>query len=39
MTTVELTSEDFDAFYAAVYGNEPFPWQRRLAEQVCSQGK
>lgn len=26
---------DFDAFYRAVYGYSPFPWQRMLAERVA----
>src|SRR5690554_3459219 len=27
---------DFDAFYRAVYGYSPFPWQRMLAERVAA---
>ncbi|ACY17339.1 type I-G CRISPR-associated helicase/endonuclease Cas3g [Haliangium ochraceum] len=30
-----LAAERFDEFFAAVYGYEPFPWQRRLAHQVA----
>jgi CRISPR-associated endonuclease/helicase Cas3 len=28
----------FEALFVAVYGYEPFPWQRRLAEQVVREG-
>ena len=34
----ELTSGDFDAFFKAVHGYEPFPWQRRLTTQVLERG-
>lgn len=27
---------DFDRFYAAIYGYAPFPWQSRLAARVCA---
>ena len=30
------TPEQFEEFYQAVYGYEPFPWQKRLAKRVCS---
>ncbi|RIL06271.1 MAG: CRISPR-associated endonuclease Cas3'' [Proteobacteria bacterium] len=29
-----LRVEDFDAFHLAVHGTPPFPWQKRLIEQV-----
>ncbi len=31
----ELQPRDFGAFFQALWGREPFPWQTRLAEQVC----
>ncbi len=31
-----LAPAQFSDFFRAVDGNEPFPWQKRLAEQVCS---
>ncbi len=35
-----LQAADFDEFFAAVYPNKtPFPWQRRLAAQVCAKGE
>lgn len=34
----ELGPGDFGAFFKAVYGYEPFPWQERLAAQVCGDG-
>jgi len=30
--------QDFGTFFSAVYGYDPFPWQSRLAKQVCNQG-
>jgi CRISPR-associated endonuclease/helicase Cas3 len=33
-----LTPKDFAAFYKAVHGYQPFPWQLRLCEQVAAQG-
>lgn len=33
-----LAIGDFARFFEAVHGTKPFPWQERLAEQVCSQG-
>ena len=33
-----LQPDDFDAFFEAVYGYGPFPWQRRLVEQVIEEG-
>ena len=31
-----MTDSDFAAFYEAVHGYRPFPWQERLAAQVLS---
>jgi CRISPR-associated endonuclease/helicase Cas3 len=33
-----LSPADFPAFYRAVHGSDPFPWQARLARQVCEGG-
>ena len=33
-----LTTDDFGAYFAAVHGREPFPWQIRLAQQVAETG-
>lgn len=30
-----LSAEHFDAYFRALWGHEPFPWQRRLARRVC----
>ena len=30
-----LTGEDFAAYFEAVHGNPPFPWQQRLVEQLA----
>lgn len=30
----ELTAPDFDAYFLAVHGYEPYPWQSRLTRQV-----
>ena len=35
----ELTAEDFGAFFSAVHGQVPFPWQERLTRQVLDEGK
>ena len=32
--TPELTSEDFTAYFHGVHGQEPFPWQQRLTDEV-----
>lgn len=32
-----LNHDRFAEFYAAVYGHEPFPWQRTLAERVVEE--
>lgn len=34
----QLVPEDFDAFFSAVHHVTPFPWQRRLAAEVCATG-
>jgi len=31
----QLTWNDFDAFFDAIHGRTPFPWQKRLAKRVC----
>lgn len=36
MTAASLSAADFDAYFAEVHGTSPFPWQRRLAQQVCA---
>jgi CRISPR-associated endonuclease/helicase Cas3 len=33
-----LRHERFSDFYAALYGHEPFPWQRMLAQRVIEEG-
>ncbi len=33
-----LAAGDFAAFFRAVHGRDPFPWQERLARQVAEQG-
>ena len=33
-TMGELTAADFDAYFKAVHGYEPYPWQSRLTRQV-----
>ncbi|MEC9360050.1 MAG: type I-U CRISPR-associated helicase/endonuclease Cas3 [Pseudomonadota bacterium] len=30
-----MTNLDFDAFFLAVHGYDPFPWQSRLARTLC----
>lgn len=34
-----LTAKDFPAFFEEIHGDEPFPWQKRLAEEVINNGK
>jgi CRISPR-associated endonuclease/helicase Cas3 len=34
----ELAAEHFREFFRELYGNDPFPWQERLAKQVCAGG-
>lgn len=34
-----LTADDFAAYFEAVHGHIPFPWQARLASRVASTGK
>jgi CRISPR-associated endonuclease/helicase Cas3 len=33
-----MTPDDFPAFYEAVHGHLPFPWQARLACRVAEGG-
>lgn len=33
-----LRAEDFDAYFSAVHGTGPFPWQSRLLRQVVERG-
>lgn len=33
-----LPAEDFDRFFQEVHGTEAFPWQKRLLQQIASQG-
>ena len=35
----ELGPDHFPAFFAAVHGQPPFPWQTRLARQVVETGR
>ena len=30
-----MLSNEFEAFFTALHGRTPFPWQARLSEQVC----
>lgn len=34
----KLNPTDFPRYFSELWGQEPFPWQRRLAGQVCSEG-
>lgn len=34
-----LTASDFPAYFRAVHGHDPFPWQSRLATQVLDTGE
>jgi CRISPR-associated endonuclease/helicase Cas3 len=34
-----LETKDFAAFFRAVHGQEPFPWQTRLLERVTAEGR
>jgi CRISPR-associated endonuclease/helicase Cas3 len=36
---MNLTADDFSAFFSAIRGYEPFPWQQRLATQLAAEGK
>lgn len=38
MTGQALTAADFPAFFAALWGQDPFPWQARLAERILAPG-
>lgn len=33
-----LSVEQFDEFFHELWGHDPFPWQRRLAHAVCTDG-
>ncbi len=33
-----MSGAEFEQFYLSVHGRRPFPWQRRLAERVVSEG-
>ena len=33
-----LGASDFEQFFLELHEREPFPWQTRLAAQVCSSG-
>jgi CRISPR-associated endonuclease/helicase Cas3 len=33
-----LTADDFPEFFRAINKDDPFPWQQRLAKQVCERG-
>jgi len=35
---MSLSIDDFESFFAAIYGYEPFPWQSRLARLVFEKG-
>jgi CRISPR-associated endonuclease/helicase Cas3 len=35
----ELSVADFKAYFRAVHGHDPFPWQRRLLELVAAEGR
>ena len=34
-----LTAADFTAFFRFVHGHDPFPWQRRLVEQLACESR
>ena len=34
-----LTPADFAAFFCAIHGHDPFPWQQRLVEQLASNNR
>ncbi len=34
----DLTADDFPAYFQAIHGVPPFPWQARLAKEVANQG-
>ncbi|HKJ96092.1 MAG TPA: type I-U CRISPR-associated helicase/endonuclease Cas3, partial [Gammaproteobacteria bacterium] len=36
---VELSASDFPDFFQSIHNRPPFPWQRRLAEQVANEGE
>lgn len=38
MSLPPLDPTEFAAYFSALWAQEPFPWQQRLASQVCTQG-
>jgi len=36
---VDLAPRDFAAYFEAIHGHRPFPWQERLLAQVASEGR
>ena len=34
-----LTPAEFAAFFCAIHGHDPFPWQQRLVEQLASNNR
>jgi CRISPR-associated endonuclease/helicase Cas3 len=38
MTAPQLAPDDFGAFFRAVHGVDPFPWQARLLKQIAAKG-
>ncbi len=36
---IDLAPPDFDAYFEAVHGSKPFPWQQRLLEHVALEGR
>lgn len=35
----DLTEDDFDAYFEAVHGHKPYPWQSRLTREVLAEGR
>ncbi len=35
----DLTADDFDRYFRAVHGHDPYPWQNRLTRQVLTDGE
>jgi CRISPR-associated endonuclease/helicase Cas3 len=38
VSTAELSPGDFAAFFRAVHGADPFPWQQRLLDHIAAEG-